>query len=50
MYRATSKAFQNLTDEEIQDLYEQCMEKGMSEEDAFDYIYNIDCELDGYRK
>lgn len=41
-----SEVFQNLTDEEVMRMYEELSEKGYSEDDIFDIIYQRDCILD----
>ena len=38
--------FINLTEEEVFDMYDQLIEEGLSEDDAFTEIYSMECSMD----
>lgn len=38
--------FQNLSNQEVMQIYYELWEIGYSEEDIFNFIYEIDCYLD----
>lgn len=38
--------FQNLTDKEVNELFKKFKAKGMSDDDAFNELYAIECNLD----
>lgn len=42
----TSNTFQNLTEEEVQELYDELKSEGFTEDDIFEMIYQIDCNKD----
>ena len=42
----TSNVFQNLSDYEVEQFYKKFENQGLSEEEIFNEIYNIDCSMD----
>lgn len=38
--------FENLGEEKAKELYDKCIAKGMSEDDAFGEVYSIECNMD----
>ena len=41
-----SRIFENLGEEEAMKLYNELIEEGYSEDDAFSEVYSIECNLD----
>lgn len=42
--------FRNLSDEKIKELYVKLKEQGLNEDEIFNEIYSIDCNLDNKEK
>ena len=42
----TSNTFQNISDEQAEELYDKFRADGLSEDDAFNEVYAIDCNAD----
>lgn len=41
-----NEVFQHLTDEEVMEKYNEFIAQGMDEDDAFNEVYSIDCNMD----
>ena len=42
--------FEHLTEDEVERLYEDFLLHGMSEDDAFNEVYSMDCRMDSNEK
>ncbi len=40
------RVFKNLGEEKAKELYNEFVAKGMSEDEAFDEVYSIECNMD----